>query len=206
MNLDFFPNLLNGLNMGDIINEVGYQVRPFEASPGETDAVLDEVIDYMHEVLRKKSPWSVEEKLGKIAGKVPMKGTVEYLGKFLNQLYSDDYTTGLNHVRDRYNSVKVDRLRVKPIVKVTGEFWAQTTEGDGNFNMFRFLEREGAQVIVEPIGTWICYLMHQVVQQCRDEKGLKHGAVLPPSWRVDKHLKINLTMYKKIAQIKIAES
>jgi predicted nucleotide-binding protein (sugar kinase/HSP70/actin superfamily) len=47
--------------------------------------------------------------------------------------------------------------------------------------------------------------MHQVVQQCRDEKGLKQGAALPPSWRVDKHLKINLAMYKKIAQIKIAE-
>jgi len=38
MNLDFFLNLLNGLNMGDIINEVAYQVRPFEQNPGETDA------------------------------------------------------------------------------------------------------------------------------------------------------------------------
>ena len=51
---------------------------------------------------------------------------------------------------------------MKPIVKITGEFWAQTTEGDGNFNMFQFLEREGAQVLVEPIGTWIMYMIHQV--------------------------------------------
>jgi len=50
---------------------------------------------------------------------------------------------------------------VKPIVKITGEFWAQTTEGDGNFNMFRFLEREGAQVLVEPIATWVAYLLYQ---------------------------------------------
>ena len=41
-------------------------------------------------------------------------------------------------------TIEVDRLRVKPIVKITGEFWAQTTEGDGNFHMFEFLEREGA--------------------------------------------------------------
>jgi hypothetical protein len=53
----------------------------------------------------------------------------------------------------------VDRLRVKPLVKVTGEFWAQTTEGDGNFRMFSFLEREGAQVMVEPIGTWVMYML-----------------------------------------------
>ena len=32
----------------------------------------------------------------------------------------------------------------------TGEFWAQTTEGDGNFNMFAFLEKGGAEVLVEP--------------------------------------------------------
>ena len=43
--------------------------------------------------------------------------------------------------------IEVDRLRVKPVVKITGEFWAQTTEGDGNFRMFEFLEREGAQVV-----------------------------------------------------------
>ena len=74
-------------------------------------------------------------------------------------------------------SIAVDRTRVKPIVKITGEFWAQTTEGDGNFNMFRFLEKEGAQVIVEPIGTWICYLMHQAKQE--DARQERAG----PAWR-----------------------
>ena len=103
-------------------------------------------------------------------------------------------------------AIPIDRTRVKPIVKITGEFWAQTTEGDGNCNMFRFLEKEGAQVVVEPIGTWICYLMHQVVQKYRDQKGLDEGAAPPPAWRVDTHVKINLAMRKKILQIKIAEN
>ena len=62
---------------------------------------------------------------------------------------------------------------MKPIVKITGEFWAQTTEGDGNFNMFNFLQREGAQVMVEPIGTWIMYMIHQVIQKYKDFKGLE---------------------------------
>ena len=59
------------------------------------------------------------------------------------------------------NAIEVDRTKVKPVVKITGEFWAQITEGDGNFNMFDFLEREGAQVIVEPIATWVAYLLYQ---------------------------------------------
>ncbi len=206
MNLDFFLSLLNALNMGDVINEVSNQIRPFEQNAGETDAVLDEIIDYMHEVLKKKSPWSVEARWGKFAGRIPMKDTVDYLGKFLEQLYADDYMASLRHVRDRYNAIKVDRLRVKPIVKITGEFWAQTTEGDGNFNMFRFLQKEGAQIIVEPIGTWIMYMIHQVVQEIRDMRGLEEGAVLPPAWRLDKQARIEWKYRSKLAKMKLAES
>ncbi len=110
--------------------------------------------------------------------------TAEYVGKFVNQLKGDDYLPALKRCRDTFDTVDVDRLRVKPIVKITGEFWAQTTEGDGNFNMFHFLEREGAQVLVEPIGTWIMYMIHQVVQKYKDLKGLEEGAVLPPIWKV----------------------
>jgi hypothetical protein len=54
---------------------------------------------------------------------------------------------------------------VKPVVKITGEFWAQLTEGDGNFNMFAFLEREGAHVVVDSVGNWVMYLMHQASAQ-----------------------------------------
>ena len=117
--------------------------------------------------------------------------TAEYVGKFVNQLKGDDYMTALATLpRAASTTIEVDRLRVKPIVKITGEFWAQTTEGDGNFNMFHFLEREGAQVLVEPIGTWIMYMIHQVIQKYNDFKGLEEGAVLPPIWQLDKRAKI----------------
>src|SRR5487761_1266539 len=205
MNLDFFLGILNALNIGDVVNDVAYQIRPYEVNAGETDRVLDECMDLLQEVIRRKQRYTLEGKLGSLLKKTSFAGTAEFAGKFLNQIYGDEYVAALHEVRDRFNAIPVDRTRVKPIVKITGEFWAQTTEGDGNFNMFRFLEKEGAQVVVEPIGTWICYLMHQVVQKCHDEKGLKDGAALPPSWRVDKHLKMNLAMYKKIMQLKIAE-
>jgi len=49
------------------------------------------------------------------------------------------------------SSVKLDRLQVKPKVLIMGEFWAAMTEGDGNYNLHRFLESEGAECVPQPI-------------------------------------------------------
>ncbi len=176
MNVDFFLAILNALNIGDIINDVAYQIRPYEVNAGETDRVLEESMEMLHEVMRRRQPWLLHGKTARppeedAASPAPR----NILGKFLNQLFGDDIMAGLREVRDRFAAIPIDRTRVKPIVKITGEFWAQTTEGDGNFNMFRFLEKEGAQVVVEPIGTWICYLMHQVVQQVSRREGPGRG-------------------------------
>ncbi len=203
MNLDFFLGLLNALNCGDVINEAGYLIRPFEVTPGATDAAMERIMDYMHEVFLHKQPWQVGGRLAGFLG--GFKDTAEYIGKFLNQITGDDITVALNRSRDMFNEIEVDRLRVKPICKITGEFWAQTTEGDGNFNMFRFLEREGAQVLVEAVGTWITYMIHQVVQRHRDTKGLEEGAVLPPLWRLDKRARIEWSHRNKLAKLRLAE-
>ena len=204
MNLDFFLGILNALNCGDILNELAYIIRPYETTPGQADEKLDRAMDYMHEVFRTKKPWKIEDKLpGFLSG---FSDSAEYIGKFLNQLTADDFTASLHRCRDMFDEVEVDRLRVKPIVKVTGEFWAQTTEGDGNFNMFRFLEREGAEVLVEPIGTWITYMIHQVIQRAKDMKGLEEGAVMPPLWKIGTRAKIEWNYRNKIAKLKLAEA
>ncbi len=91
-------------------------------------------------------------------------------------------------------------------MKITGEFWAQTTEGDGNFNMFKFLEREGAQVLVEPIGTWIMYMIHQAKQKHNDRKGVSDEEAMPAAWRIDKRIKNNLKVKKSTAQLTLAEA
>ena len=205
MNLDFFLGILNAMNIGDVVNDVAYQIRPYEVNPGETDRVLEECMNLLHEAMRKKQPWTLEGKLNSLLGKTGFAGTAEYLGKFLNQLYGDDYTAALNEVRERFNSIPVDRTRVKPLVKVTGEFWAQTTEGDGNFNMFKFLEKEGAQVLVEPIGAWIMYMIHQAKQQVKDERGLdliQHGV---SKWNLTKKFGSHLNSKQKLAKLSAAE-
>ena len=49
---------------------------------------------------------------------------------------------------------------MKPKVKITGEFWLQTHEGDGNYNIKRWLESEGSEVMPPPVAVWLGYLLH----------------------------------------------
>lgn len=56
-------------------------------------------------------------------------------------------------------AVKTNKLEVRPKVLIQGEFWAKTTEGDGNYNLYRFLEQEGAEPVIETVTDW---LLHQL--------------------------------------------
>jgi predicted nucleotide-binding protein (sugar kinase/HSP70/actin superfamily) len=206
MNLDFFLGILNALNIGDVVNDVAYQIRPFEVNPGETDRVLDECMDLLHEVMQRKRPYTLEGKFGDWLSKTSFSGTATMIGKFMDQLYGEDYTAALREVRERFNAIAIDRTRVKPIVKITGEFWAQTTEGDGNFNMFKFLEKEGAQVLVEPIGTWITYMIHQAKQQIRDRRGIDLVAENVSRWNFTKVFGSHFNTQQKVAKLTFAET
>ena len=207
LNVDFFLAILNAMNMGDLVTDAGYQIRPFEVNKGDTDAAIGECMDYLHEILKKHRRFSLEGKMGAFVKNLPKVGsTAEYVGKFLDQLYGTEYTDALKMVGERLAKVQVDRTRVKPIVKITGEFWAQTTEGDGNFNMFKFLEREGAQVLVEPIGTWIMYMIHQAKQAKRDRKGVTEDEAMPATWRIDKRIKNELRVRKTTSKLTVAEA
>jgi len=56
-------------------------------------------------------------------------------------------------------NVKVDRTIVKPKVSIIGEFWAMTTEGDGNYGLQRFLESEGAECDIQLVTAWILFMI-----------------------------------------------
>jgi len=206
MNVDFFLAILNALNMGDLINDVGYQIRPYELNAGETDAVMRESMDILHDVFKSHRSFTLEGKAGGFLKNLPIGDTAEYIGKFLDQLFGKEYLDAFKAAGERFARIKVDRLRVKPIVKITGEFWAQTTEGDGNFNMFRFLEGEGAQVLVEPIGTWIMYMLHQARQKHNDRRGVNEQEAMPHAWRIDKRVKNQIRVRKATTRLALAEA
>jgi predicted nucleotide-binding protein (sugar kinase/HSP70/actin superfamily) len=64
-------------------------------------------------------------------------------------------------------AIEVDRLQPKPVVKITGEFYLQTVEGDPNYNIHRWLESEGAEVYPAPIAVWLDYLIRVAAQSSR---------------------------------------
>ena len=205
MNLDFFLGLLNAMNMGDMLNELAYMIRPFEVEKGKTGEVLEWARDYLHDVLRDDKPSRLGARVHRVLERLNLREKTDYILKFGKQLTTDYYTNALREVRRRFEEIEVDHFRVKPIVKVTGEFWAQTTEGDGNYNMFPFLEREGAEVIVEPIGTWIMYMIHQRKQAMRDDKGIVEGQDPTPWWRLDKKVAVEMDQRKRWAKLTLAE-
>lgn len=166
--VDFGMGMLNALHLGDTLQDLIHQIRPYEINKGESDAEFAKVGDALAECLRSRPPFEILEATSgwlkrhlSRPEKKKLKDTLNTLGKIRENLYGKSFMEALDDARERMNRIEVDRTRVKPIVKITGEFWAQTTEGDGNFNMFRFLEREGAQVLVEPIATWVAYLLYQ---------------------------------------------
>ncbi len=164
--VDFGFGMLNAMHLGDVINDLVYQIRPFEATKGETDRVFRETVDGLCADLKNRKAFEIEQLAPdwtkpKFKNNKILRNMFNVFGKWHEHMWGKDYLNALHNAKERLNSIEVDRLRVKPVVKITGEFWAQITEGDGNFHMFEFLEREGAQVIVEPIATWVAYLMYQ---------------------------------------------
>lgn len=122
--VDFGMGMLNA-----VINELAYQVRPFEVNKGETDRVIQDAVKTLTDTLRERKRWHVKDAAPRWA--VPflekhkkIEGITCTLGKIGHNLYGKEYVDALHACRDRINAVEVDRLRVKPIIKITGEFWA----------------------------------------------------------------------------------
>jgi predicted nucleotide-binding protein (sugar kinase/HSP70/actin superfamily) len=204
MSLDFFMGILRGIMLGDLLNEVGYQIRPFEVNAGETDRVMEACMLDMEQIFRERTFASLKGPLAALLGQSALRDKAEMLVKFKEQLQGDYYTKPLAVVAKKLRAIECDYTRVRPIVKITGEFWAQTTEGDGNFKMFSFLEGEGAQVLVEPISTWLNYMLWQTKEGMKDRKGLAEGDTPPPWYRVDRWAKIETSYRLKRAKIDIA--
>ncbi len=59
-------------------------------------------------------------------------------------------------------AVEVDRLRAKPKVAIIGEFWAMTTEGDGNYHLQRFIESEGGENDIQTLVNWLLYTLWEM--------------------------------------------
>ncbi|MBX6361478.1 MAG: activator of (R)-2-hydroxyglutaryl-CoA dehydratase [Acidobacterium ailaaui] len=209
--VDFGMGMLNALNLGDVINELAYQIRPFEVNKGDTDRVIQDAVKTLTDTLRDRKRWHIMDAAPDWAKpylekhrKIEAIGCT--LGKIGHNLYGKEYVDALHACRDTIDSIQVDRLRVKPVIKITGEFWAQTTEGDGNFNMFAFLEREGAQVLVEPIATWIAYMMYVAKEGAKARAEVEAPYKDPKWWELKKQLANELNLFKKTGGLTVGSA
>jgi predicted nucleotide-binding protein (sugar kinase/HSP70/actin superfamily) len=168
---------LNAFQAADVLNDFSYSVRPYEVVPGATNRQLAEAMRVLFEDFRARKRVEGGQRLPgwlwkPLSAKTVPRHTVEAVWNIREHLYGPRMMGVMRRCREILDAIEVDRLRVKPVVKITGEFWAQSTEGDGNFRMFEFLEREGAQVVVDPLSTWLMYLLRQQQAQVLNRRGV----------------------------------
>ena len=208
--VDFGFGMLNAIHLGDVFNDLIYQIRPFEVNRGETDRVFRDTVDELCEDLSNRKSFEIEQcatgwAKPKFKSNKILRNTFNVFGKMHEHLWGDDYLNALKTATAKMDSIEVDRTRVRPKVKITGEFWAQITEGDGNFNMFDFLEREGAEVMVEPIATWVAYLLHQAKAHAKAKWPVNRPHRNPEWWDLKKHLANDLGLRKKLMALGAGE-
>jgi len=118
----------------------------------------------------------------------------------------------LRKCRSLLGKISVDRLQPKPMVSIIGEIWAMTTEGDGNYQIHSFLEEEGAETSIQPIFTWMLYLLWEqrrdlgIRMRLRGEDQANRGLAGKNPWRrmavvtvIERIIRLTIRSYAKSA-------
>ena len=154
---DFVAKAILAILAADAIQDVEYRLRPFELEPGSVNRAAQTAVDELQDACESfRAP--------KMA--VPLLAWT---------LLSRNILRVLQRARSRFEAVPVDRFRVKAKVKITGEFYLQTVEGEPNYNIHSWLESEGAEVYPAPVAIWLDYLI-RCEQQRWEERNYANGA------------------------------
>lgn len=155
----FASLVVRSMIAGDIINLLGYRMRPYEVVKGTTNAAIEQCKEILAETFEKNR----------------------------------SVVIALYRCRRILEKIQIDRSTPKPVVSIIGEFWAMTTEGDGNYHLQRFLEQEGAEVDIQGITNWILFMLWENRHDTRERvmlreaddarKGLKG---IHPTWKLFK--------------------
>jgi predicted nucleotide-binding protein (sugar kinase/HSP70/actin superfamily) len=168
--MEFFLMVVNIFNIGDLLNSLAFSIKPYEINEGQTDQVLDESTNYMRQVFIDQPRIKLNPFFKAFWKIIGLKSTARFLQLLGNQLSSKYLVKGLEKVRKDFERIEVDRLRVKPIVKITGEFWATVTQGDGNYKMYQFLDNEGVEIKPEYTATYVDYLLFKNLLKLKNKR------------------------------------
>jgi predicted nucleotide-binding protein (sugar kinase/HSP70/actin superfamily) len=139
LNPAFFWAIVKAIVAGDVLNALGYRMRPYEVTAGDTDRAIDRCKEIIYKALENRT----------------------------------NILLALWQCKPILASVHVDRTLPKPKVSIIGEFWAMTTEGDGNYQLQRFLESEGAEADIQLVTAWLLYTVWEGKHDTRDRADLR---------------------------------
>jgi predicted nucleotide-binding protein (sugar kinase/HSP70/actin superfamily) len=160
INMPLSLGMIWGILCADLLTDLEYMTRPYEVNPGQTNRVLKECAEHLYQVFLNRPDYG--KKYGTLAW----------------HLMSNYFTNALRVVRKKWDAIEVDHLRVKAKVKITGEFWLQTHEGEGNYNIKRWLEQEDSEVVPPPVAVWLHYLLHPTIRKLEHRHSVsKHPRV-----------------------------
>jgi predicted nucleotide-binding protein (sugar kinase/HSP70/actin superfamily) len=137
--LPFCWALIKALVAGDVLNALGYRIRPYEVTTGDTDRALEQCKKIIYGALETQS----------------------------------NIMAAMWKCKPLLENVKVDRTQPRPKTSIIGEFWAMTTEGDGNYQLQRFLEGEGSEADIQLVTAWILYMLWEAKHDTNDRKDLR---------------------------------
>jgi len=209
VNAEFARRLVTALMIGDLLNDLAHQIRPYEVNPGETECVLEEALERVCTFLRLERTGGRGAKCEVQSARCDVlgvhRGILRDWGGVLLQVIRNRYGRVLGECMQLIDGIGVDYTRPRALCKVTGEFWAQMTEGDGNFGMFSFVESQGGEVMVEPITTWAVYLLDSAIRRTREVRSAKCGVRSAERWRrfrIVYNLRGWIVYLRKVAMLK----
>ncbi len=88
-------------------------------------------------------------------------------------LHDKSVLWALYRSRRDFARVRIDPLRVVPKVSIIGEFWAMTTEGDGNYHLQEFIQQEGGEVDIQIVTNWLLYNIWEIQFDTRERAALR---------------------------------
>jgi predicted nucleotide-binding protein (sugar kinase/HSP70/actin superfamily) len=135
----FFWAIVKALVAGDVLNALGYRIRPYEKNPGDTDRALEQCKKIVYTALENRT----------------------------------NIIAALRKCKPILAAIPVDRTVARPKVSIIGEFWAMTTEGDGNYQLQRFLESEGAEADIQLVTAWLLYTIWEARRDTLERKDLR---------------------------------
>jgi len=139
MNPEFFIAIIKAVVCGDVLNAIGYRIRPYEVVTGATNRATTDAKKILYKALFERT----------------------------NVFWA------LFKARRLFAAVEVDKLRPKSKTSIIGEFWAMTTEGDGNYALQRFVESEGGENDIQLTTAWLLYNIWEVARDTRQRMYLR---------------------------------